>query len=159
MNTGLRVYLETTIFNRYFEEGREYAAESKRLFDKILAGEITAFTSIAVVEELEQAPEPKRSQMLRLIPSHNITVWEVEPSARHLADVYIEMSIIPVKYRMDGIHIAMAAINDVDCIISLNFQHINKLKTKTATEVIHNIKGYSNPYICTPMEVLDDEQF
>ena len=158
MSVGLRIYLETTIFNRYFEEGREYATETKRLFDKILAGEIAAFTSVAVLEELEQAPEPKRSEMLRLIPSHNIIVWEVEQSARHLADVYIEMGIIPVKYRMDGIHIAMAAVNDVDCIISLNFQHINKLKTKAATEIVHRMKGYGSPFICTPGEVIYDDE-
>ena len=158
MNAKLRIYLETTIFNRYFEEGREYAAESKRLFGMIAAGEIIAFTSAAVVRELKQAPEPKRSQMLRLISSHAIQVWEVEQSAYDLADVYIEMGIIPARYRMDGIHIAIAAVNDVDCIISLNFKHINKLKTKAATEIIHKIKGYTNPFICTPMEVIYDDR-
>ena len=157
MNAGLRLYLETTIFNRYFEDGREYAAESKRLFDKVLAGEITAFTSVAVLDELEQASEPKRSHMLGLIPSHNITVWDVEPSVEELADIYIAAGIIPARYRMDGVHIAMAAVNGVDCIISLNFQHINKLKTKTATEAIHRLKGYENPFICTPAEVIYDD--
>ena len=39
----IRVYLETTVFNRYFEEGREYCAETKLLFDKI-------FTPAEVIE-------------------------------------------------------------------------------------------------------------
>ena len=158
MNATLQIYLETTIFNRYFEEGREYAAESKLLFDKILAGEIVAFTSAAVLEELERAPEPKRSQMLDLIPSHAITVWDVEQNADELADVYIDAGIIPPRFRTDGVHIAMAAVNGMDCIISLNFHHINKLKTKTATEVIHRLKGYGNPFICTPAEVIYDDK-
>ena len=157
MNSGLRVYLETTIFNRYFEEGREYAAESKQLFDKILAGEIVAFTSTAVLDELEQAQEPKRSKMLDLVPSHRITIWDVEENARHLADVYIETGIIPKRYRLDGIHIAMAAIHDVDSIVSLNFKHINRLKTKTGTEIVHRIKGYGTPQICTPAEVIHND--
>ena len=158
MGAELRVYLETTIFNRYFEEGREYASESKRLFDKILSGEIVAFTSTAVLAELEKAPEPKRSQMLELILSHAITVWTVEESADNLADVYIEAGVIPPRFKTDGIHIAMAAIKGLDCIISLNFHHINKLKTKTATEIIHRLKGYGNPYICTPAEVVYDDK-
>ena len=158
MNAEFRIYLETTIFNRYFEEGREYAAETKHLFAKILAGEIAAFTSAAVLEELERAPDPKRSQMLGLISSHNITVWEVEQGAEDLADVYIEAGIIPPRFRTDGVHIAMAAIKDLDCIISLNFHHINKLKTKTATEVIHRLKGYGTPFICTPAEVIYDDK-
>ena len=64
------------------------------------------------------------------------------------------MCIIPVKFKIDGIHIAMAAINNMDCIVSLNFHHINKLKTKMATEIIHRMKGFNNPFICTPMEVV-----
>jgi hypothetical protein len=41
--------------------------------------------------------------------------------------------------------------------VSLNFKHINKLKTKQQTEIIHNMLDYSNPAICTPMEVIEDE--
>lgn len=96
--------------------------------------------------------------MLGLIPKYNITVWEVEQAAYDLADTYIEMGIIPARFRMDGVHIAMAALNYLDCIISLNFHHINKLKTKTATEVIHRIQGYGNPFICTPMEVIYNDE-
>ena len=29
---ALKVYLETTVFNRYFEDGREYSIETKILF-------------------------------------------------------------------------------------------------------------------------------
>jgi predicted nucleic acid-binding protein len=154
----LRVYLETTIFNRYFEDNREYAKETKMLFEKIATGEIDAYTSVAVLAELEQAPEPKRSKMLGLVASHDITVWVVEQNAYDLADLYIEMDIIPTRYRLDGVHIAMAALGGMDCIISLNFHHINKLKTKTATEIVHRMKGYGSPFICTPMEVIDNEK-
>lgn len=152
----LMVFLETTIFNRYFEEGRDYARETKQLFDRISTGEIIAYTSGAVLEELARAPEPKRGQMLGLIPVHNVTIWEVEQAAYDLADLYIEMGVIPVKYKTDGVHIAMAAIHGMDYIVSLNFHHINRIKTKTATEIIHRMKGYGNPFICTPMEVVYD---
>jgi hypothetical protein len=154
----MKVYLETTIFNRYLEDGREYAEASVRLFDKIATGEIQGYTSIAVLEELDKAPSPKREKMLELVSTHHITVFEVEQSAYDLADVYIEMGIIPARFRLDGVHIAMAAINNLDCIVSLNFHHINKLKTKTATEIVHRMKGYSNPFICTPMEVIYDDE-
>jgi hypothetical protein len=59
---------------------------------------------------------------------------------------------------VDGIYIEIAAIYNMDCIISLNFRHINKLKTKIATEIIHRMKGCNNPFICTPMEVIEDEK-
>lgn len=154
----LRIYLETTVFNRYFEGGREYAAESNALFKKVEAGEIEAYTSTAVLDELANAPEPKRSEMLELVSRFGISALEVDEQAYALADLYIEMGIIPARFRLDGVHIAMAAIHDMDCIISLNFHHINKLKTKTATEIIHRMRGFSNPFICTPAEVIYDDE-
>jgi hypothetical protein len=161
MSTGdenvMRVYFETTVFNRFFEETREYCDETKCLFKMIMAKKIYAYTSAVVLEELDPTPEPKRSQMLNLIKQYGMTVLEVEQSAYDLADVYIEMGVMPVRFRLDGVHIAIAALHDLDCIVSLNFRHINRLKTKTATEIIHKMKGYNNPFICTPMEVTDNE--
>jgi hypothetical protein len=153
----LKAYLETTIFNRFLEENRDYNIETKRLFDKILQNGIEAYSSAYVIEELDKAPEPKRSEMLNLIPKYNIIVLEIDQRAYDLSEIYIEMGIIPIKFKVDGIHIAMAAIYNMDCIISLNFHHINKLKTKMAAEIIHRIKGYNNPFICTPMEVIEYE--
>jgi hypothetical protein len=48
-----------------------------------------AFTSAAVLEELDKAPEPKRSLMIGLIQDCAIIVLEVERSAYELADTYI----------------------------------------------------------------------
>ena len=149
-----KIYIETTIFNRFLEDNREYCIETRKLFDKILQNEIDAYSSAYVVEELDKAPEPKRSEMLSLISKYKITVLKIDQRAYDLSETYIEMGIIPLKFRIDGIHIAMAAIHNMDCIVSLNFHHINKLKTKMATEIVHRMKGYNSPFICTPMEVI-----
>jgi len=57
----------------------------------------------------------------------------------------------------DGIHIAIATTNDIECIFSLNFKHINKLKTKTMTSIINAREGYRQVIIASPMEVVEDE--
>ena len=150
----LKIYLETTVFNRFLEDDREYNIETKNIFNKILKNEIEAYSSTYVLEEIDKASEPKRTQMLDLFKKYKITVLEIDQRAYELSEIYIEMGIIPSKFRIDGIHIAMAAIYNMDCIVSLNFHHINKLKTKMATEIIHKMKEYNNPLICTPMEVL-----
>jgi adenine-specific DNA methylase len=80
--------------------------------------------------------------MLNLIHDFHIRTFAESKEAQDLADVYIEAGIIPARFKMDGVHIAITAINNIDCIVSLNFHHINKLKTKTATEVIHKIQGF-----------------
>jgi hypothetical protein len=153
----LRAYIETTIFNRFCEENREYIEETRTFFDKIKEEKIDAYTSTYVIDELEKAPSPKREEMLKLVSDYEIEVLEYNDAAFDLADEYINMGIIPIKSRIDGVHIAMAAIHNMDCIVSLNFKHINKLKTKLLTEGVHKMLDYSNPMICTPMEVLEDE--
>jgi len=150
----MRIYIETTIFNRYFEDERGYCEETKRLFERFKAGIDEPFTSFAVIEELEKAEEPKKAKMINLIQQYGVKVLEIGNEILELAETYIETGIIPQNYRFDGIHIAAAAVNDMDCIVSLNFRHINRLKTKNETRVVNLLKGYSNPDICTPMEVV-----
>jgi hypothetical protein len=93
----LKVYLETTIFNRYFEDNRDYSMETRELFGKIAHNEIAAYSSTYVIEELDKAMEPKRSKMLSLIPQYKITILEIDKRAYDLAQIYIEMGIIPIN--------------------------------------------------------------
>jgi hypothetical protein len=74
-----------------------------------------------------------------------------------LADIYVSEKIIPQKYRTDGLHIAIATVNDLDMIISMNFQHIVKRKTILATGKINNLNGYRAIEIYSPMEVVENE--
>ena len=55
-----RIYLETTLFNHYFDEDRGLAHRSTvTLFKEIAAGKYEAFTSDYVTDELERAPAEK----------------------------------------------------------------------------------------------------
>jgi predicted nucleic acid-binding protein len=149
--------LETTLFNYYFDEDRDNHPDAVRLFEDIAAGKYEAFTSLYVVDELEKAPSEKREKMIALIGKYGITALALNDEAEQLADAYVEQGVIPTKYRTDGIHIAVAAVNDLDMIISMNFQHIVKRKTKIRTGSINALNGYRAVEICTPMEVNDHE--
>jgi len=88
---------------------------------------------------------------------YDIPILEPTDEAVVIADHYVKDGIIPQKYRTDGLHIAIAAVYDMDMIISMNFQHIVKRKTKIGTAHINTLKGYRAVEIYTPMEVVDDE--
>jgi hypothetical protein len=153
-----KIYLETTLFNYYFDEDRGFAHDSTvTLFGEIAAGKYEAFTSRFVVDELNDAPEAKRDKMLSLIGEYGIPILENTDEAVRIADLYIEEKIIPHKYRTDGLHIAIATVNDLDMIISMNFQHIVKRKTKIGTGNINALNGYRAVDICSPMEVVENE--
>ena len=153
-----KIYLETTMFNHYFDEDREAHADTVALFKEIESGKHEAYTSTYVIDELDEANEPKRSQMLSLIKKYSIILLDADVKALDLADVYVNNGVIPAKYRYDGLHIAIAAINDLEYIFSLNFRHINRQKTKAMTAYINISKGYKPINICSPMEVIEHEE-
>ena len=74
-----------------------------------------------------------------------------------MANKYMENKIIPANKRVDALHIAIASVNDLDIILSFNFKHINKLKTKTLIPATNLISGYREISIAQPEEVIDYE--
>ena len=110
-----------------------------------------------VIDELEKAPSDKLDKMIELVESFGISALTLNDEAERLADSYVEQGIIPMKYRTDGVHIAVASVNDLDMIVSMNFQHIVKRKTKIGTGSINILKGYRAVEIINPIEVVEDE--
>jgi hypothetical protein len=152
-----KIYLETTMFNFCIDKDRDAHADTVKLFGEILSGKYEAYTSTYVTDELEAAAEPKRSRMMKLITDYNIAVLAPNEEAAKLAKIYIAGGIIPEKYQSDGLHIAIASVNDLDMIISMNFQHIVKRKTKLATASVNILNGYKGIEIVSPMEVVENE--
>jgi predicted nucleic acid-binding protein len=152
-----KVYLETTMFNYYFDEAKEDHPVTVVFFKAIGAGQFEGYTSTYAVNELADAPEPKRTDMLNLIKKYNIAILETSDEADRLAAIYINNNIIPEKKNVDAQHIAIATVNNIDIILSYNFKHINKLKTKTFIPAINQNEGYKTIIITQPKEVIDYE--
>jgi hypothetical protein len=117
-----------------------------------------AFTSTYVTDEIEDAQELKRDKMMQLITEYDIAVLAPTNEAVRVADLYIAENLIPQKYRMDALHIAIATVNELDMIISMNFQHIVKRKTKIGTSNINALNGYRIVEIYSSMEVIEEDE-
>jgi predicted nucleic acid-binding protein len=152
-----KLYLETTVFNYCFDKDRDDHPAAVALIEAIGRGEFIAFTSDYTITELKEAPEPKRTEMLLLIEKYRISIIEENEEVLRMADVYIQNKIIPEKKQLDARHIAIASVHHLDYIISLNFKHINKLKTKRLVDAVNVLQGYDTIAIYSPMEVIDDE--
>ena len=153
-----KVYLETTMFNYYFDEDRDAHADAVTLFEECEAGKFEPYTSLYVVGELEDAPIEKRDKMIALIKRYNITVLAASDEADNLAARYISEGALPLGSLVDASHIASASVNALDKIISLNFRHIVREKTIKLTGAINTLLGYNTVEISSPMEVIDDEK-
>ena len=151
----LKIYIESTLFNYYFDIDRDGHEDTVRLFEAIRAGEYEAYTSEYVMIELRDAKDPKKSDMLALVEEYGITILDIDSESERMTDLYIKNGVMPAKYRIDASHVASASIHELDCVLSFNYAHINKLKTKHMTAAINLSEGYKAITICTPMEVLD----
>ena len=70
-----------------------------------------------------------------------------------LANKYVKEDIIPQKHYNDAVHIALASINNIDVIVSWNFEHMVKIKTKRGVKAVNGLMGYKDIEIAEPKEV------
>jgi hypothetical protein len=64
---------------------------------------------------------------------------------------------IPEKCPEDTLHIAVAAINEIEFIVTWNFKHINNPFMMRKISDVVTSAGYSMPVICSPEEFMEAE--
>lgn len=145
----LRIYLDTSIPNAYFDDKNLFRRDITREFWKKL-GEYEVFVSDLVVGEIEETgDELRKSNLLELINGINVLSTHKE-EIETLAEEYILRGVIPVKQIEDATHIATASFHNLDVLVSWNFAHIVKLKTKREVNVINVLLGYNTLEIIEP---------
>lgn len=154
MTKAPSVYLETTVPNYVFNENypdRQRAV--KTVFDLIRKEKFRGFISQAVVDELRATRDAKqRKRLLELVKG--LTILKVDARAEKLSQKYIHEDIFPKKRKMDALHVAVASVNEIDYILSWNFEHIVRVKTKEMVKGVNTLLGYGTPEIIVPEEVV-----
>ena len=59
-----------------------------------------------------------------------------------------------MDYSEDALHIAIATLNKMDYLLSWNFRHIVKIKTRRIINKVNLSLGYSELSIITPAELI-----
>jgi len=150
-----KIFLETSVFNFvYAEDAPDKREDTIRLFEEIRKNFFLPYTSAYVSDEIDKASAEIKDKLFNLITDFDVIVLHKTDEIEHLADKYLSEGIIPSKYRTDAIHIATATINDLDIVLSWNFQHIVKRKTVIMTEAVNLRNGYKRVEIHSPTEVI-----
>lgn len=136
----IKYYLDTTIFNFVFAEGDTAKKDiTVKLFKDLPSISNGIYISDEVIREINRAPEPRKSQLVGQLEETNPLLLEVDIEAEELAERYVKEGIIPERYRSDAVHIAVAVINGIEVIVSWNFEHIVKLKTRVMVNGIDRL--------------------
>ncbi|MEK7368523.1 MAG: PIN domain-containing protein [Planctomycetota bacterium] len=152
----IRYYLDTTVFNFVFAEGDiEKKDVTIKLFRDLPSVAEGIYISSEVIREISRASEPRKSQLDGLVREVKPLLLDVDLEVEELSGRYIKEGIIPERYRSDALHIAVAVVNGIEAIVSWNFEHIVKLKTRVMVNGINRLLGYHEIEICSPEEVVE----
>jgi predicted nucleic acid-binding protein len=155
------VYLETTVIGYATSRpsGDVVVAARQQVTREWFARRAPAyelFVSQLVATEASGGDEEaarERAVFLRRIPLLAITDAAGELAAQLVAD-----GAVPKTAAEDALHIAVAAVHGVDYLVTWNCRHIANATMRQAIERTCRDAGYEPPVICTPEELMDDDQ-
>lgn len=90
----------------------------------------------------------------RLVALDAIPLLSVTQEALALARALVEKGPIPEKAETDALHIAVAAANGMDYLLTWNCKHIANAEMQIGIGKFCRAAGFEPPIICTPEELL-----
>jgi hypothetical protein len=152
------VYVETTIVS-YFtaRPSRDVVVAARQEATRELWPKLTSdydsYVSVLVREEAGRGD--KEQAALRLQVIEIFPLLDADEAARALASKIIEGHGIPEEYPEDALHIAVAAVNGIDVLVTWNFAHLNNPFTRMMVRQLVENAGYRCPELCSPDELLE----
>ena len=108
----------------------------------------------ALVHNEARRGDPEQAQK-RLAAIAPFPVLDIDDEAKDLAGQIIAGKSISGKYPEDALHIALAAVNGIEILVTWNFAHLNNPFTRMMVRQIVENAGYECPEICSPDELLE----
>ena len=148
----MTLYLDTSVISALFDERNpERQALTKDFFegrtaDRLLVSELT-------LAEVENTPSEDLRRSMRAI-TDRYDVVSVTEDAERLAHRYVEAGAVGSTYAADAYHIAIAVVCTADILVSWNFRHIVRRKTRDIVNMINTAVGYPHLEIVSPGELL-----
>jgi len=91
----------------------------------------------------------------RLAAIEGIMELQATESVRVLGQELISRHALPEKAEIDAYHVAIAAVNGIEYLLTWNCTHIANATTRTKIEATCRALGFEPPVICTPDELME----
>ena len=147
-----KIYLDTSVISAYFDGRLKQRQEDTRVFFKAIAPQYEVYVSEITVRELSETKnEALRNKFLRMIKGFKVLI--VNQEMMSLAEKYIKDAVFPGKYFDDALHIAVASYYKMSCLVSWNFEHIVKVKTRRLVNLENKRNNFEALEIASPLEL------
>lgn len=152
MKGKITVYLETSVISVLFDKRVPEMQHLTQVFFEHIE-EFDAYVSEVVLAEVAKTRDEKlRDRLLTLCASFSIL--PIDEESRLLANEYMKYKAIPEDYPEDALHIAIATVNGIDYLLSWNFEHLVKIKTRKIVSMVNVSLSYPPLEIVTPAEMI-----
>lgn len=85
-----------------------------------------------------------------------VDLIELTEESLRLAKKLIDRGAFPREAGEDALHVAAAAVNGADYLLTWNLKRIANAAVRGRIESVCRQEGYEPPVICTPEELLED---
>lgn len=150
----MRIYIDTSVINGLYAQDTRIVEITQYFFQSAKHGKFILYSSNLLSDEIKKTPNARlRKQLIDSVEGYSIQTLPISEEVEQLANIYVKEKTIPSKYIADAIHIAVAAIHNIPVLVSWNFEHIVKHKTRVEVNRLNNKAGYPQIDICSPEEV------
>jgi predicted nucleic acid-binding protein len=147
-----KIYLDTSVISALFDDRNpDRQTLTKLFFENIERFDV--YISELTVREIDATQSTVKKDVMRKITS-NFKILPIEKGVEELTQKYLEYDALPSGYAEDAYHIGIAVINGMDYLLSWNFKHLVRLKTKDVVRMVNTKMGYRQIEIITPAEIL-----
>ena len=111
------------------------------------------FYSEAVRDEASMGDAQAAAQRLALLSE--LSLLEIPAQAFDLANALVQATALPAKAQVDALHIAIAAYERIDFVLTWNFKHIANAQSASKVRQVCESFGLVCPVLCSPLELLE----
>lgn len=156
-----KAYIETSVLSYYVSRpSRDLVMAARQevtreTWPRIL-NEFDCYVSVLVIQEAEGGNPD--AAIARLGAIRGLSVLRMDDLAEDLARSLIEKGPIPREKPEDALHIALAARDGMDYLVTWNFRHIHNARMEASIRRIVQQCGYECPVFCSPDELMGDHE-
>jgi predicted nucleic acid-binding protein len=153
-----KIYIETSVISHYTAKRSEnirilaHQLSTEEMWNQL--SNFDVYISDIVIDEVSKGS--LNQSEARLIAIKDFQIIERNDKSSKLANILLSKNALPKQCLDDALHIAIASIHNIDFILTLNFKHINNPYTKTKIRKIIKEEGYRCPVLCSPEELLGE---
>jgi len=146
------IYFDTSIPSAYYDTREPKRQQDTILFWNTRISHFKSFVSDITIEEIKNTSDSiVMNKMMKLIEP--FSVLKMTSSVTSLAKAYIQQRVLLERDIYDAYHAAFASAYQMTYLVSWNFNHLVKAKTRQLLNYVNAIEGYKSIEIICPLEI------